>query len=149
MRFKGVRRVLSGSYPLYRLIVVGIFLSAVLQLVTGRLPRTVAHMTHGLTVTYECFLIFQILGAVMIVASFALNRALLSLQVERIGAIALTASCAIYVASAWIFGGVATSPSTWTMTALMVYLVWRITLEIPKEVRGVVQAAQSVADRRT
>ncbi|MGO3325303.1 hypothetical protein [Gordonia sp. (in: high G+C Gram-positive bacteria)] len=140
------RRVASGNFPLYRLIVLGVLVSGILQTIYWKVPASVANSApQAFDVVYAAM---QPAGAAVLLAGLYTRRALMSLQLERIGGTALATAGFMYTASVTINNGtVPLTAATWAIFMLSVYLVYRVTREIPREIRGLeVEARRIVED---
>ena len=139
------RRVVSGSFPLYRLMVAGVLVSAMLQIIYQKVPESV-EATSPRVFDYV-YLVAQAGGAVVLLGSMYTRRPLLSLNLERFGAATLAMSCALYVAAAVLNNsGPPLSSGVWLVVALLIYLVWRAFRDIPRDLRVMEQTAQAIID---
>ena len=130
-----LRRVASGSFPLYRFLVLGVLISGLLQVAYWEVPASVSNTSpHAFDYVYA---VMQPVGAVVILLGLYTRRAMLSLQLERIGGTALATAGGMYAAAVTINnGGPPLTAATWTVFAMTVYLVYRIAIEIPQEINA-------------
>ena len=113
------RYVQSGSPPLYRLLVFGMFVSSVIQMFKGTGPVSVA--TVGAEWFDIAFMIGQAVSTVAILAGLYMideNRYVPeklndSLNLEFIGLLILQALLIVNVTAVWFYSGVPNSPSIW------------------------------------
>ena len=137
------RHVESGSFPLYRLVVLGILISALLQAFLWSVPVSVAAAIPGALI--YAYWAFQAGGAAILLTGLYTERAMRSLHLERTGAITLAASGFLFFVAVWIgTGALPLSSGTWVIFMLSIYLVYRVLKEIPKEIRAVELAAQKI-----
>lgn len=127
------RRVDSGSYPLYRMIMLSSLISACMQIITGRVPGSVDEA--GGLITDVAYLAAQIIGCSLIIASFWIGRAWLSLQVERIGCLCAATNVGIYVVTVVSSSGMPVAAATWGAIAVGVYCAYRGLWEIRQEIK--------------
>lgn len=142
------RRVESGSFPLYRLIVLGVLISGILQAVYWEVPPSVASTSPQ---TFDfVYAGLQSAGAVVLLAGLYTRRAMRSLQLERIGGTALATAGFMYSAAViGSNGGPPLTAATWAIFMLSVYLVYRIVREIPREIRAIEVEAHRIVNGRS
>lgn len=143
--FAGARQVASGPYPLYRLLIIAVIVACILQFWLG-VPASVA-LAAGTTVPLDTlFLCFQAAGSIIVLCSFYVRQAMLSLQLERFGCIALCTSGFIYFAAALIVlsGPVPVSSAIWCSLFFAFYLTRRAFYEIPYNISEVRKAAKQL-----
>lgn len=140
-----LRRVASGSFPLYRFLVLGVLVSGILQAVYWEVPASVSNSSpEMLDLIYATM---QPAGALVLLIGLYTRRAMLSLQLERIGGTALATAGLMYAASVTINnGGPPLTAATWTVFAMTVYLVYRITIEIPQEITALEREARRIIE---
>lgn len=137
------RRVASGNFPLYRLIIFGVLISGILQAAYWEVPASVSNSSPALFDLI--YAVMQPVGAAVLLAGLYTRRAILSLQLERIGGTALATAGAMYAASVTVNnGGPPLTAATWSVFALTVYLVNRISREIPREIRALEDEARRI-----
>lgn len=125
------RRVDSGTWPLYIIILVCSLTGSMVQLVTGAVPPSVANTTPA---WYDkWFMVAQPVGAAIVLFALLRVRALVpSLQLERIGCIINATVGLIYFAAVTINnGGPPTALATWMLFGFAYYSAYR-TYEITK-----------------
>lgn len=141
------RRVQSGSFPLYRLIVLGVLISGILQIGYWEPPESVVN-TSAASFDY-IYLALQFAGSAILLVGLFVRRALLSLNLERVGGTALATAGFMYGAAVTINnGGPPLSAATWAIIMLSVYLVFRVLWEIPREIRLVERKAKRIIKER-
>lgn len=141
------RRVQSGSFPLYRLIVLGVLVSGILQIGYWEAPESVVNTTAA-SFDYV-YLTLQFAGAAFLLTGLFVRRAMLSLNLERIGGTALATAGFMYTAAVGLNnGGPPLSAATWAITMLSVYLVYRVFREIPREIHLVERKAKQIIKER-
>lgn len=137
------RRVESGSFPLYRLVVLGILISAILQALLFSVPASVAAVVPGVLVYF--YWLTQAGGAALLLLGLYTEKARKSLHLERVGAITLATSGFMYFAAVCInLGMIPLSTGTWVIFAFSLYLVYRVWKEIPRELHAVEVAARKI-----
>lgn len=127
------RRVRSGSYPLYRMIMLSILIGAVLSLLRRSSPDSVLAVA-GVTGSVV-YLVGSLLGSGLILLGLYLRTAWHSLQVERLGAILLSTNGGVYLVAVVSAYGIPTATATWGALAVGIYCIYRAALEIPRELR--------------
>lgn len=145
--FAGARKVTSGPYPLYRLLVIAVLVACACQLWLG-VPASMA-MAAGSVNLDLLFLWFQVTGGLLVFSSFYIDRAVLSLQIERAGCITLATASAMYFAAISIFTITAlpVSAPVWMGLFFAFYLLRRVFYEIPHQLEEVREAAKQVLGR--
>ena len=127
------RRVRSGSYPLYRMVMLSILVGAVLSLLRRSSPDSVLAVA-GVTGSVV-YLVGSLLGSGLILLGLYLRTAWHSLQVERLGAILLATNSGVFLVAVVSAYGIPTATSTWSALAVGLYCVYRAAREIPRELR--------------
>ncbi|MFT4128094.1 MAG: hypothetical protein QM662_17925 [Gordonia sp. (in: high G+C Gram-positive bacteria)] len=128
-------------------MVLGVVISGIIQIATQRVPPAVAN-TSPVLFDY-LYVSMQAGGALLIMVSVYIQRALLSLNVERVGGIALATAGYMYFAAVCINGpGLPISSGAWSVGMMSVYLTVRVLRQIPREIGDVVRAAERVAGYR-
>lgn len=133
----GSRRVVSGSWPLYRICALMLTISGVIQLVTGKLPGSVTG-TSSPEWTDVTYVWMQMLGGALVLWSLMVGMKDLekSLNLERIGAILIFCSSLTYVVSVVDYNsGVPTSSGVWLVVGVGLYTGFRV-WEISRVIRA-------------
>lgn len=128
------RVVVSGSYPLYRLMALGAFASGVVQVVRQRVPPSITQT--GAPAWYDwAFTSLQLVGAVLVLVALYMetdknpdpDRAHLSLTVELVGLWFLGTAITAYTYGVVIQnGGPPITMVSWFGIAMLVYIVRRM-----------------------
>lgn len=120
------RRVDSGTWPLYVILLVSTLAASVVQLIRWESSPSVAEQSPGWFDTW--FIVVQPVGAIVVlVALFAVRNLVASLQLERIGCLAL-----ITVGLAYVFAvilnrtGLPTGYGTWLSLGFSTYCAYRV-----------------------
>lgn len=145
MRSHGWRRVTSGSFPLYRLLMTALLISAVLGLTVGSAPDSVTEAA-GLTGDI-LYLSAQLAGSGLVILALHIRKAWMSLQLERLGTIAVATNSAIYAVAVINTYGLPTAAATWGAGALGLYCTYRALREIPRELRELRAVARAQCHR--
>lgn len=141
------RRVASGNFPLYRLIVLGILISGILQVGYWEAPASVANTSPR--VFDLIYLAMQGVGALVLLTSLYVRRAMLSLNLERIGGAALSTAGFMYLTAVILNNdGPPLTAATWSILMLSVYLLFRVFYEIPREIRQIERKARRIVKER-
>lgn len=145
-RFVG-RVIESGSFPLYRFILVATFVSSLIQLITWEVPASVATQTPNfLDIGYS---ILQGAGSLTILISAYTTGAILSLRIEFFGSTMLATACGMYAVAVFSASeDIPLSGGTWETVGLLLYILFRMVIEIPREKTEVSLAAMSVVEKR-
>lgn len=134
----GGRRVVSGSWPLYRILAMALTISGVLQLVTGKVPGSVT-ATQSPEWTDVAYMWMQLIGGGAITASLTVGRSnySISLYLERLGAVLVFVSSLVYVLSVVDYNsGPPTSSGVWLVIGFGIYCGFRV-VEITQTLREV------------
>lgn len=125
------RRVDSGSYPLYRMLMAALVISAALGLIMQDVPDSVSQVTNFSG--HVVYLAAQLGGSGMILVALHLKRAWLSLQLERLGSVGVATNAGIYSVAVASEYGLPVAAATWGSMALGLYCLYRGIYEVPKE----------------
>lgn len=138
------RVVVSGSYPLYRLMALGAVMSGVVQLWRSKVPPSVGILYQGLPDEWDYVFIFmQLLGGVLILIALYMesdespssDKAHISLTVERTGLYFLGATIVVYTMGVLVQNsGLPNTMVSWFGVAFLLYLIRRAS-EIRKALR--------------
>ncbi|QIG58299.1 hypothetical protein SEA_SKOG_147 [Gordonia phage Skog] len=136
------RIVTSGSYPLYRLMVMGAVVASLIQIVTVTVPPSLRSL--GLHAAYDWFFLFlQLGGAITILIALYMeneeepepDHAHLSLTLEVVGLWLLGTALAVYLFGVIINNaGPPTVVVTWFGVAFLIYIGKRM-----REVRAAIK----------
>jgi len=124
----GSRRVVSGSWPLYRICALMLTISGGVQLVTGKLPGSVTG-TASPEWTDLAYVWMQLIGGLLVLWSLLVGARDLekSLNLERVGAIFIFVSSLTYVVSVVDYNsGVPTSSGVWLVVGVGIYTAFRV-----------------------
>lgn len=121
----GSRRVDSGSWPLYAILLVSTMLASAAQLLRWEAPPSVAEQSPSWFDTW--FIVVQPLGAaIVLLALFAVRDLVASLHLERIGCLLLvTVGLAYVLAVVLNRAGLPTGYGTWLSLGFSVYCAHR------------------------
>lgn len=141
------RRVQSGNFPLYRLVILGILVSGVLQACYWEVPPSVSNTAPSMVDLV--FAVMQSAGAAILLAGLYTKRAMLSLNLERVGGIAVATAGFMYTCAVVLNnGGLPLTAATWSIFMLSIYLAFRVSVEIPREVRAIEREALRIVEAR-
>ncbi|OZE08451.1 hypothetical protein CH249_14010 [Rhodococcus sp. 05-2255-3B1] len=124
----GGRRVVSGSWPLYRILALMLTISGVLQLATGKVPGSVT-ATQSPEWTDVAYMWMQLVGGAAILVSLTVGRSnySISLYLERFGAVLVFVSSLVYVLSVVDYNsGPPTSSGVWLVIGFGLYCGFRV-----------------------
>ncbi len=144
------RAIESGSFPLYRFILVATFVSGLIQLITWiitwKVPASVATQTPNfLDIGYS---ILQVAGSLTILISAYTTGAILSLRIEFFGSTMLATACGMYAVAVFSASeDIPFSDGAWETVGLLLYILFRMFIEIPREKTEVSLAAMSVVEK--
>lgn len=136
------RVVTSGSYPLYRLMALGAFISGLVQVIERRVPPSIRSAPTPGWYDYA-FVGLQLLGALLILVGLYMetdknpnpDRAHLSLTIELVGLWFLGTSIAAYTYGVLVQNhGLPITMVSWFGVAMLCYIVRRMR-EIRRGVR--------------
>lgn len=142
--FRGLRHtrwVPSGSPPLYRLILVGVIISGLVQAITGKAPKAVSE--NSFSWFDYVFTTSQLAAGIVCVVSlymidgarYSAKRLHLSLSLEMLGLIGLQTTTAVsVVANGYFNDGIPPGMGTW-VTIMFWCWVWARMWEIRKTTR--------------
>ncbi|QEM41581.1 hypothetical protein SEA_FORZA_114 [Gordonia phage Forza] len=130
---RGGHRVLSGRYPLYRYMVVGLAVGTIVQLIHGPPPSVRETVPDWVGIFYS---IFQLVGAIILLAAIQyMADTPAAARLERIGLVMIMTAIPIYFISICINNnGI---PETWTpylTLPIFAYGIYR-TSEVTKQLR--------------
>lgn len=117
----------SVGFPLYRVLIGITVIPITLQLVLGRVPDSVVQATPQWY--HYIFIVMQLLGVTLIMASLAMGDTPDSAAVEMVGVIFMGGMCFIYFAIAWKLDGWAVPPlavASWMQFGFGIFCVIRI-----------------------
>lgn len=129
----GGHQIVSGRYPLYRLVMLGYFVGSLVQLFMGA-PPSVANTT-DISVQHF-YLLAQLLGSVLILISIQfLQDTARAARIERIGLLWLLSAILIHVGSVCVNNsGLPKTAQIYVIAGIGVYCSYRL-WEINKNLR--------------
>ncbi|NIL77588.1 hypothetical protein [Rhodococcus sp. B10] len=124
----GGRKVISGSWPLYRICMLMLTISGAFQLITGKVPGSVS-ATNSPEWTDIVYMWMQFLGGAVTLASLTIGWRDISaaMGIERVGAVLVAFSSLIYVMSVVDYNsGPPTSSGVWLVIGVGTYCAYRV-----------------------
>ncbi|AKJ72579.1 hypothetical protein PP301_gp041 [Gordonia phage GMA2] len=117
--------MLSGRYPLYRMLVIGFSVGAAMQLLFG-VPKSVAGAVEPMVST--AYSVFQLVGALLVLLAIQfMPDTPRAARIERLGLLWIVVSTFIYVGSVVIDSGVfPKASSTYLSISFGCYGLYRI-----------------------
>lgn len=138
------RRVASGNFPLYRLSVAGVLISSILQIAYWQVPASVSEASPQ-TLDYA-YSALQTIGSTLLLVGLYQRRAILSLNLERVGGATLATAGGIYTAAVvGVYDAPPLAAPSWLFIMLAVYLIYRVVWEIPREIEALEVEAHRIA----
>lgn len=134
------RHVQSGSWPLYRLIMVALLISSTLSLTISSTPDSVSALAG--TAADGLYLSAALAGSALVLVGLYIQKAWLSLQLERLGAILVATNAAVYAVAVIYTYGMPTAAATWGSIALGIYCTYRALVEIPRDLAEIRELAR-------
>lgn len=123
----GGRKVVSGSWPLYRILTLCLTISGVLQVATGKVPGSVS-ATQSPVWTDVAYMWMQLVGAMLVLASLTIGwrNISLAMNIERTGTVLIFVSSFVYVVSVVDYNsGPPTSSGVWLVIGMGAYCAFR------------------------